>query len=248
MIFNNFFKKLFNRVTFTKVIIIFVVGLFSRVFINYFYGVNVFVEYTNLISLYYYGFMSLFVVFIHEVVVYFEWDLFGFLGNFICSVLGFVRTFIGLCFNFFRYLLWGERYFTLGNAPKSFGDNNVTDKSNFTLKRNGENSDKYGKRGWFKPSRNTGWSSAALGGLYGDRPGRVGTSSAATQGLYEEGRRQRSNVGTSEFNTTVFQELKCRLYWYSFKQFGGRFHDYHEFKNSLDYNISIREILRSRFN
>jgi hypothetical protein len=145
MIFNNLFKRLFNKVTFTKVIIIFVVGLFSRVFINYFYGVNVFVEYTNVISLYYYGFMSLFVVFINEVVVYFELDLFTLFGNFICSVLGFVRSFIYLCFNLFRYLLWGERYFTLGNVPKSFGDNNVTDKSNFTLKRNGD-SDRHGKR------------------------------------------------------------------------------------------------------
>src|SRR2546430_2048160 len=105
MIFNNLFKRLFNKVTFTKVIILFVVGLFSRVFINYFYGVNVFVEYTNVISLYYYGFMSLFVVFINEVVVYFELDLFTLLGNFICSVLGFIRSFIYLCFNLFRYLI-----------------------------------------------------------------------------------------------------------------------------------------------
>lgn len=49
-----------------KVIIIFFVGLAFRFFINYIYDINVFKDYTSVISLLYYGFMSSFAVFINE--------------------------------------------------------------------------------------------------------------------------------------------------------------------------------------
>ena len=243
MIFNILFKRLFNKVTFTKVIIIFVVGLFSRVLINYFYGVNVFVDYTNLISLYYYGFMSLFIVFINEVVVYFEWDIFALLGNFIRSLFGFVKYFIYIVFSFFSYI-FHFHYFTLGNIPPSFDGKDINDKGIFTVKRNGDDvSDEERRdrriRRWL---RRGDPSSAALGGLYPGSEIRRPVP-AGIRGLYHPNSRS-TNIDSSEFNTSFLQKIKCRVYWYSFGQFGSNYSNYYDFKNSLDHNISIRQTVK----
>jgi hypothetical protein len=143
MIFNNLFKRLFNRVTFTKVFVIFIVGFCSRVLINYFYGVNVFVEYFNSISLIYYVFMSLFIVVINEVIVFFEFDLMGVFGSFIRLFVSFIAYFIKLFFdilgvNNFHYLDVNND--NLNNKPFS--------KKHFTLQRNGDDhSGDSGRRG-----------------------------------------------------------------------------------------------------
>lgn len=65
-------KKIFNRFNLTKVFIIFLLGFISRIFVNQYFGVNVFVDYTNYISMIYYLVMSFFVVLVHEFVGYFE--------------------------------------------------------------------------------------------------------------------------------------------------------------------------------
>lgn len=49
-----------------KILIIFGVGLISRVLVNYGLEINVFKDYINYISLFYYGFMACFVVYINE--------------------------------------------------------------------------------------------------------------------------------------------------------------------------------------
>lgn len=67
------FKKIFNRVNLTK---IFIVGFLSRFLVNYFADVNVFVDYTNYISIIYYACLSFFIVFINDVVSYFQLSLF----------------------------------------------------------------------------------------------------------------------------------------------------------------------------
>jgi hypothetical protein len=48
------------------VLVIFVVGFVSRVLINNFWDVNVFLDYLNSISLGYYGFMAIFGVLVQE--------------------------------------------------------------------------------------------------------------------------------------------------------------------------------------
>jgi hypothetical protein len=57
------------------VLVIFVVGFVSRVLVNNFWDVNVFLDYLNSISLGYYGFMSIFVVLVHELFSYFDLKL-----------------------------------------------------------------------------------------------------------------------------------------------------------------------------
>jgi hypothetical protein len=56
----------------SKVLVIFVVGLVSRVLVNNFWDVNVFVDYFNSISLEYYGFMAIFVLLVNELFNYID--------------------------------------------------------------------------------------------------------------------------------------------------------------------------------
>ena len=64
--------RLFNRQNLTKVFIIFIVGYTSRVLINNMYDINVFKDYTNLISYIYYIVMAFFTMLVHEFVSYFD--------------------------------------------------------------------------------------------------------------------------------------------------------------------------------
>jgi hypothetical protein len=74
---NKFFSpgllnKIFNKPNLNKILIIFIVGFTSRIFINYIYNVNVFIDYFNKISIIYYVLMSMFTVLIHEVTTHFN--------------------------------------------------------------------------------------------------------------------------------------------------------------------------------
>ena len=247
MILNNLFKRLFNKVTFTKVIIIFIVGLFSRVFINYFYGVNVFVEYTNLISFYYYGVMSFIIVFISEVVSYFELDIFALFGNLLFYIFSLLRSFICICFSFFGHLLFGERYFLLGGdgSPSSKPFDFKKDRFILEKKRSGvdvirepnqEHPDH--RRIRIKPRRGDKFVSAGVLGLREEGARNMGFEYRSGSG---------GNVDHSEFNTSPLQKLKCRMLWITKYQFGHEYNNYYEFKNSLSGNISIRQVVKNIF-
>ncbi len=69
---SNLWNRNINRLNLSKVLVIFVVGLVSRVLVNNFWDVNVFVDYLNSISLLYYGFMSIFVVLVNELFSYID--------------------------------------------------------------------------------------------------------------------------------------------------------------------------------
>jgi hypothetical protein len=70
--FISFLGKIFSRLNTIKILVIFVVGFVSRVLVNYFWDVNVFVDYLNSISIGYYGFMAIFVVLVNEVFSYID--------------------------------------------------------------------------------------------------------------------------------------------------------------------------------
>jgi hypothetical protein len=67
--------RIFTKPNLNKIIIIFIAGFISRVLIVYFYNVNVFFEYLNIISILYYSFMSFFIVIVHEFINYFEFNI-----------------------------------------------------------------------------------------------------------------------------------------------------------------------------
>lgn len=67
--------KIFTKPNLNKVIIIFIVGFISRVFIVNIYNINVYFENLNTISILYYWCMSCFIVVVHELVNYFEFNI-----------------------------------------------------------------------------------------------------------------------------------------------------------------------------
>jgi hypothetical protein len=67
--------KIFTKPNLNKVIIIFIVGFISIVFIVNIYNVNVYFEYLNIISIIYYSCMSCFILVVHELVNYFEFNI-----------------------------------------------------------------------------------------------------------------------------------------------------------------------------
>ena len=68
-------KKLFNKYFITKIFIIFIIGFFSRVLINYFENINIFVE--NYFILYF------FIKIINEIALDFQLDTFAFFNYYL---------------------------------------------------------------------------------------------------------------------------------------------------------------------
>jgi hypothetical protein len=62
------FYKIFNKNNLIKIIIIFFVGLTTRIFINTYFNINVFTDYLSCISILYYFFFSSFIVYIHYII------------------------------------------------------------------------------------------------------------------------------------------------------------------------------------
>lgn len=68
-------SKIFTKLNLNKFVIIFTIGFVSRTLVNYLYGVNVYSDYMNIVSIVYYINMSIFIVAVHEVINYFEIDI-----------------------------------------------------------------------------------------------------------------------------------------------------------------------------
>jgi len=78
--------KIFNKKSIIKIFIIFIVGFIIRIIVNYVYNINVFIDYTNIISIIYYYFMAFFVVTINEVIYQFQFPLSSFF-SYVFSVI-----------------------------------------------------------------------------------------------------------------------------------------------------------------
>jgi hypothetical protein len=74
-LFTGLLAKVFNKLNFTKVIVIFSVGFISRCLVNYLFGLNVFLDYTNIISCLYYVGFSIFIVLVHDLVEHFGFNI-----------------------------------------------------------------------------------------------------------------------------------------------------------------------------
>lgn len=73
--FKSFINKLFTPVNFSKVIVIFSVGIISRLLINDYFDTNVFTEYLTYISITFYSVFSVFIVLINELFAFFNINL-----------------------------------------------------------------------------------------------------------------------------------------------------------------------------
>ncbi len=70
--FPGLLSRILNKQNINKILIVFIVGLTSRILVNCIYNVNVFTDYFNTISIIYYMLMSIFIVLIHEIITLFD--------------------------------------------------------------------------------------------------------------------------------------------------------------------------------
>lgn len=92
--------RIFNQENLTKVFIIFSVGFISRVLINYFYNINVFIEYTNIISYIYYIVMAFFTIFVHDFVSYLRCVNISYFNHIFILIIKGLNNFIMYLFSF----------------------------------------------------------------------------------------------------------------------------------------------------
>lgn len=102
--------KTFNKPNFNKFLIIFIVGFVSRVFISYFYSINVYLDFLSFVSIFYYIFMSAFIVLVHEFIDYFNIvSIFSFVYEIYTSIsriIGFiVKILVSMNTRIFSYKL-----------------------------------------------------------------------------------------------------------------------------------------------
>ena len=69
-------ERIFTKSNISKIFIIFSVGFLTRLFISYYYNINVFIEFLNYISIIYYSLMAIFAVVLSEVFTYFDLNIF----------------------------------------------------------------------------------------------------------------------------------------------------------------------------
>jgi hypothetical protein len=102
--------KIFTKPNLNKVIIIFIVGFISRVFIVKMYNVNVFFEYLNIISILYYSFMSFFIVIIHELINLFGFNIIpSYLLNFYSFLVNILKYIYNLSYYIFKPLSYANK-------------------------------------------------------------------------------------------------------------------------------------------
>lgn len=73
---NFLFARIFNKRNFIKILIIFSFGLCTRIFINSYFNVNVFVDCFSFVSMLYYLFMASFVLAVNIIVDTFDPSIF----------------------------------------------------------------------------------------------------------------------------------------------------------------------------
>jgi hypothetical protein len=135
-------SKVFNRANLNKAIIIFIVGLITRIFIGLNYNINVFSDYFNSVSISYYISFSFFIVLVHELVPYFDIDI---IPSFLTNLYSIIRnniiyTYNNICYiNKFIFSL-KLKDFSISSIRKVTRDN-IEDiiKNNFTVKVNSNN-------------------------------------------------------------------------------------------------------------
>jgi hypothetical protein len=125
-----FLKTFFTRVNFSKIIIIFSIGLSSRVFIHYFWGINVFNDFLHPFSIAYYFLFASFIVFINELFSTFSLSILPDFFEFFSHIPKFSSLLSSLSFFKFEYFkLSSIRHFFRCLYSKLYSYHTIIDKT-----------------------------------------------------------------------------------------------------------------------
>ena len=219
--FISFLGKIFSRLNTIKILVIFVVGFVSRVLVNYFWDVNVFVDYLNSISLGYYGFMATFVVLVNELFSYFDIKLLPKISMDVFSITSIRKAISGIINN-------------IGNKGKvslsgDLGDKVLEKSDKVTgVSLMGDDAISSGPPLSNKPTYYKGKKLTDQGDII----------PSGVKGLYDGSRISRNE------NLSFYIKLKSRVYWIFVKQGSDKYSSYNDFSNSIDNSFSIRGELK----
>ena len=228
-------SSLWNRnihiLNLSKVLVIFVVGFVSRVLVNYFWDVNVFVDYLNSISLGYYGFMAILVVLVNELFSYIDFKLLPKINKDVFSISSIRKT-----FSFIINNIGNKGKVSISNGNGGLGMEKVLDKSDKVkvtgvLLMGDRDAISSGPSSSNRPTHFEGKKLTDKGDII----------PSAVTGLYD-GSRISSNK-----NISGSIKLKSRFYWIIIKQYGDKYSSYNHFSNSIDNKFSIRGELKKDF-
>lgn len=112
----NNLNRLLKPTNISKAIVIFVIGIISRYFINDYFNTNVFTEYLTFISISYYSFIAVLVVFINDMFNYYNFSIIpNFIFTFyyqVCYILEFIfiKPFLYLHYIFNKPIIFNISY------------------------------------------------------------------------------------------------------------------------------------------
>ena len=212
-----------SKLNIIKILVIFVVGFSSRILVNYFFGINVFVDYLNSISIGYYSLMAIFVVLVNEFFSYIDLKLLPKISLDVFSISSIRKAFSVIINNI------GNK----GKVPLSSGNGDVL---------SGKALDKFDKvkvSGVLFMGDREGISSGAS---FSNRPTHFDGKKlsdkgdiipSAVSGLYDGSRISRNE------NLSFYIKFKSRVYWIFVKQGSYKYSCYNNFSNSIDNKFSI---------
>jgi hypothetical protein len=144
-----FLGKIFTKSNLNKVIIIFIVGFISRVFIVNIYNVNVYFDYFNCISILYYSFMSCFIVVVHELINCFNVNIipsFSFIKEMLISMNKYIFSYKLEDIKISSIIKGAKYLFTIDKATIDVNQSfisldkiaKILDKESYILEKNGK--------------------------------------------------------------------------------------------------------------
>lgn len=211
-----FFNKFFTTANFSKILVIFTVGLLSRYFINEYFNINVFTEYWSMVSVTFYSLFATFVVFIHECFTFFNVNI---IPNFIINILNyiFIEPFI-----YIYSRTWGkypEVFQIKSSRSSNIGEFTQNDSYSNNLYPEGTQVSRYPSM----PSTyegyevNSFYARIAQGNPYDSLPV---SSERSTANYGESSRAARAqNMPMAEFRDYVEEESKQIMYDYSNREY-----------------------------
>jgi hypothetical protein len=234
----NKINNILKSVIFRRILVIFVVGLVSRSLVNLVFDINVFKDYTEAISLIYYGFMACFSGFVQGL-PQISFNVFKF--NLVKSAIRNVVSDISSLFS--DKMLSNDRMFIDNFNIAKINDNSV-------YKQDSSDKIRYGTNGTINKFK-----SAGVRGLYGNsNRDIVGGNlenkfkSAGVRGLYGDFNRDIVGGNLENKDYSFRNGIKCRVMWSVWKKFTSEYVSYKDYSESFSskQKVSIiNEIKRS---
>ena len=249
--FFNFLKVFFTRVNFSKIIIIFSVGLISRILVHHFFDINVFIDFLHPFSVAYYFVFASFIVFINELFSTFNLSILpDFLQLFsrlptLSSILSSLTFFkfdyfkLSSIRHLFTKLYSRFYYYHSLTDQKLLNDVNDTLDDSLVLHKNPDGNSK---------GKNIKGKGRAYSNDNGESSRFKGKGKAVSP---EQGESSRPNGGENVSNNQANSKIdgvRCRLHWIFLDRYNCKYNSFDEYKVKWNKDSKLLVEFKRQFN